>query len=71
MEEKGRACFCELPSEWYGNGYCENDGIETYEGCFYDAISDRDFELLISDEVESIQECLDLAFENRFIYAGL
>jgi hypothetical protein len=66
-------CFCELPKPPKHN-YCEvpdDDAINV--GCYEDRQGNPDFEELVSgkDELVSIKECLGLAFEKHYIYAGL
>ena len=42
-----------------------------YIGCFDDIEYDQDFEELLSTNIYKPQECLDLAWENGYLYAGI
>jgi len=53
------------------DSFCDNAGVDTYIGCFEDEEYDRDFEELLSSSIYKPQECLDLAWEAGYIYAGI
>jgi hypothetical protein len=66
---ENHACFCEGPPKF--DNFCDNEGVDTYVGCYEDEEYDPDFEELLSSSIYKPQECLDLAWENGYIYAGI
>jgi len=65
----GQSCFCEGPPLF--DSFCDNTGVETKIGCYEDEEYDQDFEELLSTSIYKPQECLDLAWEAGYIYAGI
>jgi hypothetical protein len=63
------SCFCEGPSQV--KNFCSNKGIDTYVGCYEDDEFDPDFEKLLSSNIYKPQECLDLAWGNGYMFAGI
>lgn len=66
---EGYGCFCEGPPIF--DNFCSNKGIDTYVGCYEDEKLDSDFEELLSTDIYKPQECLDLAFDKGYLYAGI
>lgn len=69
----GGSCFCELPGPPKHN-YCKRPEDEpTDVGCYEDRPGSPDFEeqLTKDGELVGIDECLELAFDNHYTYAGI
>ena len=61
-------CFCEPPPKKEKN-WCEYQYKPT--GCFADNTEERDFEVLLDSFVFSVDHCMQLVFDNYYMYGGL
>lgn len=68
-EGEGNSCFCGDSSIGRFCNFAPGQEIEI--GCYGDSEIDRDFDTLLSSEINSVEECLKLAFDNFMNYAGL
>jgi len=67
----GGSCFCELPRPPKHN-YCEMPEEEHNEvGCFEDNMGKPDFQKMLSSKLINPEECIQMAFEKNYMYAGL
>ena len=67
---RASACFCQATKSSKHN-YCKAEKIDREIGCYADQRSSPEFEILLSKKVSGVQECIKLAFENQYQYAGL
>jgi hypothetical protein len=63
-----RSCYCEAPPSQLKN-YCKPE--KKYLGCFNDDSKVPDFEVLLDSFIYSVDHCMQLAFDNYYLYGGI